>query len=287
MKIFLKKHTWILVIGIMIFGLCSNLATGIMQSIFAKDLVQYYWIMTGCKCAFAILPVILMVKWGYIRKSSGTKIGKGFLIGAISILFCLPNVLPYLLIDKSYMAVKMSIVIAIAFATLSIGLIEEAGIRGVLLPLVYEKWNGRKHAYFKAAIISSLIFGCMHLNWSVRYLLEYSNLPMEYLLGNLYQVCYTFCFGIFASGVTIYTRSIVPMVFWHGVVDFSAFIPDGLYPTVNINYFSKENMLSMQHVLDTYGIPVAEEFVEVLIHLIFVAVGFILIRKAEKDARCN
>ena len=283
MKTFCKKHTWIFVIGIMIFGLCSNLVTGLLQSMFARELTQYYWIMVGCKCAFAILPVILMVKWGYIRKSNGAKIGKGFLVGAVSILFCLPNVLPYLFIDKSYMAVKMSIVIAIAFAALSIGLIEEAGVRGVLLPLFYEKWSGKKHAYYKAAIISSLIFGCIHLNWSIRYLLEYGNLSMEYLLGNLYQVYYTFCFGIFAAGVTIYTRSILPMVFWHGVCDFSAFIPDGLYPTVNLNYFLKENWLSIQHVLDTYGIPVAEEFIEVLINLIFVVVGFILIRKAEKE----
>ena len=283
MKKFCEKHIGFFVLGLLVFGLCSNLITGFCQGMFAKDIAQYYWIEAVCKYVIAILPLILMVKWGYVRKSNIKRIGKGFLIGAMLILFCLPNVLPLLFIDSTYLIVDWNAVCAIAFSSLAIGLMEEAGIRGVFLPLLYEKWHGKKHAYMKAAIVSSLVFGCIHLNWSVRYLLANGNLPLDQFLGNLYQVYYTFCFGIFAAGVTIYTRSILPMVFWHGICDLAAFIPNGLYPQRTLEYLGQKNWLSLHYVLDTCGIAIHEEWIYILINLVLVVVGFILIRKVERE----
>ena len=162
---------------------------------------------------------------------------------------------------------------------------EEAGIRGVFLPLLCERWSGKKYAYTKAAIVSSFAFGCIHLNWSVRYLLTNGNLPLDQLLGNLYQVYYTFCFGIFATGVTIYTRSIIPMVFWHGICDLVAFLPNGLYPQRTLEYFIQKNWGTLQYVLDRCGIAMPEEVIHGLINLVLLLVGFLLIRKAEREDR--
>ena len=80
-----------------------------------------------------------MVKWGYIGKSNARKIGLGFLIGAVLILFCLPNIIPFMFIDSMYMIVNRKAVFVIIMSCLAIGLMEEAGIRGVFLPLLYEK----------------------------------------------------------------------------------------------------------------------------------------------------
>lgn len=282
MKKFCKQHIGIFVIGLLIFALSSNLITGFCQSMFAKDIAQYYWIEAVCKCVISILPLALMVKWGYVGKSNAKKIGIGFLIGAVLILFCLPNIVPFMFIDSAYMIADWSAVLAISMAALAIGLMEEAGIRGVFLPLLYEKWNGKKHAYTKAAVVTSLVFGCIHLNWSVRYLLANGNLPLGELLGNLYQVYYAICFGIFAAGVTIYTRSILPMVFWHGVCDFVAFLPNGLYPQRTLEYFIQKNWGTLQSVLDEYGIAMPEEVIHGLINLVLLLVGILLIRKTEK-----
>ncbi len=41
-------------------------------------------------------------------------------------------------------------------------------------------------------------------------------------VGRLYQVYYGFCFGMLAAGVTLYAKSIIPMVIWHSLVDVSA-----------------------------------------------------------------
>lgn len=83
-----------------------------------KKGAEYYWIEAVCKYVIAILPLILMVKWGYVRKSNIKRIGKGFLIGAVLILFCLPNILPLLFIDSTYMIVDWNAVSAIVLESL-------------------------------------------------------------------------------------------------------------------------------------------------------------------------
>ena len=282
MKKFCKQHIGIFVIGLFVCALSSNLITGFLQNMFAGNIVQYYWIEAVCKYVIAALPLTLMVKWGYIGKSNAKKIGLGFLIGAVLILFCLPNIIPFMFIDSMYMIVSWKTVFAIFMACFAIGLMEEAGIRGVFLPLLYEKWSEKKHAYTKAAIVTSLVFGCIHLNWNVRYLLVNGVLPLDQLLGNLYQVYYTFCFGIFTAGVTIYTRSILPMVFWHGMCDLAARFPNGLYPQSTLEYFVQKNWGTLQFVLDKFGIVVPEVVFHAMIDLILLIVGFLLIRKVEK-----
>ena len=282
MKKICREYIGIFIIGLFIFALSSNLITGFLQNMLARDIVQNYWIEAICKYVIALLPLFLMIKWGYVGKSNIKKIGIGFLIGAVLILFCIPNIVPFMFLDSVYMLVNWKAVFAIIAASFAIGLMEEAGIRGVFLPLLYEKWSEKKHAYTKAAIITSLVFACIHLNWSVRYLVVNGTLLLEQLLGNLYQVYYTFCFGIFAAGVTIYTRSILPMVFWHGICDLTAFLPNGLYPQSILNYFRQKNWGTLQAVFDKYGIAMLEEVIHGLINLILLLVGFLLIQKAEK-----
>ena len=73
MKTFCKQHSWVFVIGLLVFGLASNLITGFAQNMFARNLTQYYWIEAVCKYVIAILPLVLMMKWGYIGKSNTKK----------------------------------------------------------------------------------------------------------------------------------------------------------------------------------------------------------------------
>lgn len=282
MKTFCKKHIEIFVIGLFIFALGSNLITGFLQTMFARNIVQYYWIEAVCKYMIASLPLILMARWSYIGKSNIKKMGLGFLIGSILILFCLPNIVPFMFIDSMYMIVNRKAVFAIIMACFAIGLMEEAGIRGVFLPLLYEKWSGKKHAYTKVAIVTSLVFGCIHLNHSVRYLLMNGSLSLDQLSDNLYQVFYAFCFGVFTAGVTIYTRSILPMIFWHGICDLAAYFPNGLYPQSTLEYFMEKNWGTLQFVLDKYGIIIPEYVFCVAIDFILLIVGLLLIQKASK-----
>ena len=91
---------------------------------------------------------------------------------------------------------------------------------------------------------------------------------------------------ILTAGVAVHAKSIWPVVFWHGICDFGAFIVNGLIPQVSLNYFYEKNILSLQNVLNTYNIlqrfKYGEELIHGCINLIFLIVGILLIRKAEK-----
>ena len=283
MKEFCIKHTAIFCVVIMIIAALSNLITGFMQNIYATDFTNYYLIEAVCKYVFAIIPLSCMVKFGYIKKSEPKHILKGFVIGAFVIFFCIPNIAVFLLIEPSHFFVNWGVVFSIVLACMAIGLLEETAMRGVVLPLLCEKWQNKKHTYWIAASVSSLLFACAHLNWSLRYFVSNGNLPLEQLSGNLYQVLYTFCFGIFAAGLVLYSESIWPIVFWHGVCDVSAFISDGIISKSAILFFYQGVTISLQNVLDTYGIPLGEKFVEGIINALLLAMGALLIRKAEKS----
>lgn len=292
MKEFSKKHTAIFIIIVVIYALMTNLATGFFQNCFGENITFFYIVQIICKCTFSILPLILMVKWGYYFKTDNQKIRRGFLIGSICILYySVSNILPLILLEPVYFSIRWKIIIAAALAALSVGLLEETAIRGVIFPFFCEKWKDKKHSILKAAFFSSFLFGCIHLNWSVRFLLANHTLPLEELTANLYQVYYAFCFGIFATGVTVYAKSIWPMVFWHGICDFSAFIMDGLIPQVSLNHFYNHNILSLQRVLDNFsilkGCSFGAELIQGIINLIFVIIGIILIKKAENQYMDN
>lgn len=286
MKNSCKKHTVLFIILVILIALASSLSTGIVQSMFAGNLAMSYWAITLCKGVFSVIPLTLMVKWGSMKISPQRRIGKGFLLGAVLILFMLPNLLLITLIEPILIQIQWGTMLAIVCASLSIGLLEETAIRGVMLPLFCEKWHEKKHVYLKAAVVTSLLFACIHLNWSVRYFLANGHLTWEYLSGNLYQVYYTFAFGMLAAGVTMYAKSIWPMVFWHGMCDFAAFFIDGIMPPVSLYYYhNNENVLTFRNVLRTYGISLGtksdEVIIEFIINLILVLVGIHLLRKAE------
>ena len=285
MKDFCKKHTGIFILFVVVFALFTNLITGFVQSFFTENAIMYYLAEAVCKYSISIIPAWLMIKWGYTGKSDKSRLAKGFALGMIFILFAAPNIIPLLLVNPILFKVQWALLLALTLAMFSIGLLEEAALRGVVLPLLCEKWQDKKNVYWKAAVVSSLLFGCIHLNWSVRYFLTYGTLSWDYLSGNLYQVYYTFCFGILAAGVAIYTRSILPMVFWHGICDLSAAIVYGILPLNTVENYNNNNILTLQNVFNTYGIFAGCKFgVEIIlgiINLLFIVIGAVLIKKGE------
>ncbi len=286
MKNFCKKHTLIFFVFAIIVALFSNLITGFLQAPFTKNLTISYLIEAIFKCSISIMPITLMVKWGYTKKATKKQVAIGFLLGTLFLLFMAPNLIPLVLVNSNLFDAQWGIILSIVLACFGIGLMEESAIRGVILPLLCEKWRNKKNVYLKAALVSSLLFSCIHLNWSVRYFLEHGTLSFDYFMGNMYQVYYTFCFGLLAAGITIYTRNILAMVFWHSLCDVSAFIIYGILPYASIEFYYRYDKLTLQNVLNTYGVlpgcSFGAQIVLGLINFIFLVVGVILIKKAEK-----
>ncbi len=285
MKEFCKKHTLIFFICIMGFALSVNLLTGFVQSFFTNYGVGYYLSEAVCKYSVSAVALCIMVKWGYTKRSNAKNIVKGFMLGMLFILFLAPNVVSLVLINPILFQLQWTRLVALLLAMFSIGLMEEAAIRGVVFPLLCEKWKEKKHPYVKAAFVSSMLFACIHLSWSVREFLTYGRVSWDFLSDNLYQVYFTFCFGILAAGICVYCRSIVPLVFWHGLCDVAGYLVYGILPLNTVENYTAE--LSLQNVFDKYGIlegcSFGAEIVHTFINVLFVVVGVLFICRAEKE----
>lgn len=286
MKDFFKKHTVIFTLGIIFIALFTNLTTGFFQSFFPENQMMYFLVEAIFKFGVSVVLLILMVKHGYTKKADKKNIAIGFALSSILLLLMFPNVIPFILVNPILFDIQWGTLFAIIFAAFSIGLMEETAIRGVLLPTLCEKWKDKKHFYLKAALASSLLFGFVHLTWSVRYLLTHGYLPLSELLGNLYQVFFAFCFGLFAAGITIYTRNILSIVLVHGLWDLPHFIIYGIVPYASAKFYERQGTLNLHGVFYKYGIfpefPYAANLIFYLIDLLFVIIGIILILKAEK-----
>ena len=291
MKIFFKKHTFLFVILAALLALLSNLVSGLLESLAAGSLALSFWSEGIWKCLISGLLLLLMKKWGYVRKSGAAKMLTGFAAGLPFLLFIGQNLWPLVLVNPVLFQVQWGLILAAAFCMFSVGLMEEAAMRGLVLPLLREKWVHKKHPCLWASLASSALFAAVHLNWSVRYFLAYGNLPAAFLWENLYQVYYAFCFGVLAAGVCVRAGSILPMALWHGLCDFSAGIIYGLLPMTTMESYSRDNVLTVQNVLRTYGIwkgfAYGEELLFGLTNLLFLIVGTAFILKHDKKDHKN
>lgn len=285
-KDFFKRHTILFCILAAAVALFSNLSVAVLETFVGDSLTGGFVADAVCKYIVAILPLYIMVKWGYTKKTNPRRLAAGFLLGALCILFAARNLLPLVLVNPMLFQVQWGLVIIILIDVLGIGLLEEAGLRGVIIPFLCEKWQDKKHPCLLAAFVSSLLFGCIHLNWSVRYFLAYGELTSEFLFNNLYQVYYAFCFGMLAAGICMYSRSILPMVIWHGFCDFSGFLSYGILPLTTLETYYSTGVLTPQNFLNTYGIlkgfHYGDELIFGIINLLYLVVGIVLATKAEK-----
>lgn len=289
MKEFSKKHMAIFCVIMIAIAVSSNLILGILQENYATGLVSFFLIEAGFKAVIIFLLLILMVKWQLFNKGIEKKILWGCLIGALNLLFILENVLPLTLVNPAFIKVDVIVIVSICLAKISVGVMEELGIRGVLLPLLCEKWTEKTHFYMKAAVDSSLLFAGVHFSWTIRKLLFIGGISWADFLVNLSQVFFTFCFGMLAAGITLFSRSIIPMLVWHSLVSISAFLGRGLISDGWYQYYIENFHLIIQNVFEKHGILSKVEngyaIFSGINNIVVLVVGIILIHKVEKGAR--
>lgn len=167
-------------------------------------------------------------------------------------------------------------------------------ITAALVFVLMLKWGyvkKGKNYYMKAAVVSSLVFGCLHFSWTIRDILIMKSFSLSNFLGNCHQVFYTFCFGMLAAGITLYTRSLIPAIFWHSLVSISAFLHTGLMQQTTYLYYYRNNLLSLKNVFDKYGIlpgvAHGEMIVRVATDIIILIAGIVVVKNAEKKLQID
>ena len=92
-------------------------------------------------------------------------------------------------------------------------ILEEFTIRGTILPLMLKNFSRRRHAFFKAIFLSSLLFGIAHFIGLVR--------DPDNFTGLLSQVIFAVGIGFFLAALLFKTKNILAPIFIHFLINFS------------------------------------------------------------------
>lgn len=121
--------------------------------------------------------------------------------------------------------------------TLSSSMLEEILFRGLILGVLLNKFYKSKHGILKSIIISSLIFGIMHL-------LNIWTIPDQiFARGSINQVFAAFCIGVMYCSVYLKTKSIFVLGVLHFISNFFAGIGELTDSEVIVNSISTDKTI--------------------------------------------
>jgi uncharacterized protein len=126
---------------------------------------------------------------------------------------------------------------------LSVGTFEEFLFRGLLLPVMLRKWGGTRKGIYTAVLVSSAIFGLVHI----------INLMAgrRDLLTTGTQILYGTFFGVFFAALMLRNNSIWPAVFGHFLFDLCGNLMELTQGWV---FTRKEPTISVDAALITLGL---------------------------------
>ena len=214
-----KKDTVSMIVTLLLYGVgAASVPYAWLASLFggAKEVE---WV-----CAFllkmicAILPVYLIYQFGFggMLRLDRCKF-KSFVLTVPALLIMVNN-LPFIPVMMGDMSINGTFFQFFTYflLCLSIGVLEEVIYRGCLLPLCVFKCKKDKVGLFWAVVLSSALFGAMHLF----NLLGGFN-PMVFL-----QVGYSFLIGLVCGFALIVGGNIYLPILFHAIFDFGGFLMD-------------------------------------------------------------
>jgi membrane protease YdiL (CAAX protease family) len=96
------------------------------------------------------------------------------------------------------------------------GIFEEILFRGAFFYILFRAWGHTRNGVFGAALVSSLIFGPMHLLSLVQV-----GIDSGQVIAGVAQAFYATLFGVGFVGLVVYTRSLLPSIAIHALINAS------------------------------------------------------------------
>lgn len=112
-----------------------------------------------------------------------------------------------------YINTRIPLLILFATSTVAVGIVEELAFRGTIFPLFIKSFKKTKRPIMMSAVLSSLIFGLIHL-------VNLHSRP-ENLSGIASQVFFATSIGVFFCGLMIRTENILIPCIVHALINFS------------------------------------------------------------------
>lgn len=120
-------------------------------------------------------------------------------------------------------SLEIKYIISLLVYTVSVGLIEELSLRGLIQNYLNDYFGHHKKGVIKAIVCMSFLFAVLHL-------LNFN----KGIWGEMAQFFYAFFIGMGFGSVFYYTKRIYPLIIIHGLIDFAS----GLDRLGMINYQS-------------------------------------------------
>lgn len=171
-------------------------------------------------------------------------------------------------LDLSFVtATHSSPLILLLFDTLSSAFLEEMLFRALILGLLISKYHTDKNGIFKSVMISSLMFGFLHV-------LNLWTNPDASLRGVLNQIYAATCIGFMYSSIYLKTKNILPLSIAHFLS----------------NFFASINTLSMTGVIESpsrvetsMAIIILTEIIRLIIFGLPLLIGLIILTRVTTE----
>ncbi|MBR2384748.1 MAG: CPBP family intramembrane metalloprotease [Clostridia bacterium] len=212
-----KKDTVSMIVTILLYGVGAASVPYVWVSNLLGGAKEVEWTVAFLlKTLCAVLPVYLIFQFGF---SNMFKISKGkvkaYLLTLPAFLVMLNN-LPFVPLIMGNMSINGTFLQFLTYFLfcLSIGILEEITYRGCLLPLCAYKCSRDKKGLFWAVVISSALFGALHL----------FNLLSGFSPAVFLQVGYSFLIGLVCGFALIVSGNIYLPIIFHAIFDFGGFL---------------------------------------------------------------
>lgn len=203
----------------LLFSLLALVLGTLLTEIPLKDLLAPY---TGFQAAHYLTLILeqsltgllffwLLVRFNWLDTAGFTspKKWKALWLGWPLLLFTLINIEEGIIIDSS----KPLLILLHLLTTLSTGWVEEVLCRGVVVTALLQKWGQTRKGIYLAVIVSSALFGAVHLMNFIA--------GRKPLLNTATQITFAIFFGVIFAACLLRNRTIWPMILLHAAVDWA------------------------------------------------------------------
>jgi len=203
-----------------LFSLLALVLGSLLTEIPLKELFTPY---VGAQPAFYLTIILeqgltgvlffwLLARFGWLDMAGFTspKKWQALWLGWPLLLFTFINLDEHVVIDTS----RSVLIILHLLTCLSTGWIEEVLCRGIVVSAFLQKWGQTRRGIYLAVLVSSALFGAMHL---ANFLAG-----RKPLLNTATQITFAVFFGVIFAACLLRNRAIWPVILLHAAVDWAA-----------------------------------------------------------------
>lgn len=263
---FFTRHPYIFaVVAIIVFILASFIAVLIMNIAGLDNLtnatnyIDSYLALFISDFTATVLLLAVAWKLDFFDQTFFSKrnLKLGALLSApLLIIAVLWNILPAVLYnDPSLFRIDVGIIVVALINTIAIGFTEEILFRGLIFRNFLRRYGKTKKGIYLSMIISSLIFGIIHM----------VNMSSSSPDSIIQQVIYAASMGVIFSIMYLVTGNLLVPILCHGLFDFTDSVIPGFY---NIPFSSSMS---------------SDWLVNVGVAIVFIIIAIILIKRFDLE----